>query len=251
LPPALPTAAPFANIIPACNITDDCPESLNQCERYFCNASSTCELEPGLDCNDNNQCTIDSCSAANGCDHLPLNCSQNENCDPFDGKCKPSESLRPCIAVIDESDMPNATVNSKWSSFRASFPDRPFCLLRPIKSYFLNLPTKPDFLSDPRTIYSNVTRDEGDPLLTSDWFTICGISVLNSTGVDFVGLFIDESGSMNISTVRASYEKFLGDLTAANLSHCTVTNRFEDWITPFSTTLGEIGGGGECVVNRL
>ena len=140
-------------------------------------------------------------------------------------------------------------MNAIWAPFRAGYPDRPFCLLRPLNSGFLNLPTEPDFLSDPRIIYANVSRDEGDPSLASDWFSVCGISKFNSTGVDFVGLFIDESGSMTLDTVRASYEKFLGDLNAANLTHCTVFNGVEDWITPFNTTLGEIGGGGECVVN--
>ena len=141
-------------------------------------------------------------------------------------------------------------MNSKWAPFRARYSDRPFCLLRPLKDQYLNLPTEPDFLSDPRTIFSNVSRDEGVPSLASDWFSICGISKFNSTGIDFVGLFIDESGSMTLNTVRSSYEKFLGDLNVANLTHCTVTNRAEDWITPFDTVLGEIGGGGECVVNN-
>ena len=141
-------------------------------------------------------------------------------------------------------------VNSKWASFRNSYPDRPFCLLRPENTYgYLNLPTEPDFLSDSRTIYEVVNRDEGETQDASDWYTICDLSRFNSTGVDFVGLFIDVSGSMTLSTVRASYDRFLTDLSAANLTYCSVDDPNEDWITLFDTTLGNIGGGGQCVEN--
>jgi hypothetical protein len=42
---------------------------------------------------------------------------------------------------------------------------------------------------------------------------------------------------MTLSTVRASYDDFLDDLAAANLTIAQVFNGQERWITPFLTTL--------------
>ena len=126
-------------------------------------------------CNDNNVCTIDSCSSTSSsnddddtttmeCTHTPVTCGDNEACDTIDGLCKNSDSLRPCIAVIDESDsFTDDVMDAKWASFRNQFPTRPFCLLQPISSSsdYLYFPTQPDFLTDPRVTYAVVNRDNG------------------------------------------------------------------------------------------
>ena len=82
-----------------------------------------------------------------------------------------------------------------------------------------------------------VNRDGGNAELASDWFNACQLSDLSPSSIQFVGLFIDTSGSMTLNTVRASYDKFLVDLAAAGLTFAQVFNNQERWIDPFLTTL--------------
>lgn len=169
-----------------------------------------------------------------------------KRCDPVDGSCRTIERLTPCIAIIDESDnYSDEEIDTMWANFRTLYPLRQFCLLQPQNTgYRLHLPD--GFVSDTRATWAQVNRDNGDPTQASDWFTACGLGILANSGIDFVGLFIDESGSMTSYTVSASLAKFEADLTAASLTYCEVYDSTEDWITPFSTTLGEKGGGGSC-----
>lgn len=97
-------------------------------------------------------------------------------------------------------------------------------------------------------VFATVNRDNGDPALASDWLGSCNYTDLAVSGIDFIGLFVDESGSMTRATVQASLNKFYADLTAASLTYCSVFDGTEDWITPFDTLLGSVGGGGSCVV---
>jgi hypothetical protein len=176
--------------------------------------------------------------------------SSNEVCDTIDGLCKDADAVRPCVAVIDESDSyTDDHINRKWLSFRTRFPTRPFCLLQPIdpdNGAYLYFPTQPDFLTDPRVTYAVVNRDEGDVSYTMDWLSLCGYQDIARTGIDFISFFIDESGSMDRTTVAASLLKFTNDLIVANLTYCLVYDTNEDWITPFDTELGSVGGGGAC-----
>jgi hypothetical protein len=217
-----------------------------------CNVTSgVCGNGPALDCDDNNLCTTDTCDSVTGCIHTPLVCGENEACDRITGTCEVIENIRPCIAVIDESDsFSDSAINAKWMSFRTNFPSRPFCLLQPLEPSYSRIfkPTTPDFLSDPRVVFATVNRDNGNTALASDWLAACNYTDLATSGIDFVGLFVDESGSMTRTTVQASLNKFFADLTAASLTYCSVFNGSEDWITPFDTLLGTVGGGGACVV---
>jgi hypothetical protein len=200
-------------------------------------------------CDDKNACTVDTIDPIKGCIHTPVACGQSEACDKISGTCVAIDKLRPCIAVIDESDkFSDIAIDAKWAAFRANFPDRFFCLLQPFNpaSSRIYFPTNPDFLSDPRVTFAKVNRDAGDPALASDWLTTCGYDDFSATGIDFIGLFVDESGSMYRSTVQASLDKLDIDLADAGLTYCSVFNPTEDWITPFDTTLGAIGGGGAC-----
>ena len=52
-----------------------------------------------------------------------------------------------------------------------------------------------------------------------------------------IALFIDTSGSMNMGTIQASYNKFVAKLNEKNITITTVTNNSEDWITPFLVDL--------------
>jgi hypothetical protein len=186
-----------------------------------------------------------------GCISRPISCGVNEACDRITGSCEAKDSLRPCIAVIDETDIADSEIDAKWRSFRTNFPKRPFCLLQPFNpdcTSGLYQPTNPNFLSDPRAIFSIVNRDEGDVTLASNWLKVCNYTDLAVSGIDFIGLFIDESGSMSRTTVQASLDKFFMDLNATRLTYCLVYDGSEDWITPFNTLLGSVGGGGYCAV---
>lgn len=168
-----------------------------------------------------------------------------ERCDPLDGVCKLLDSIVPCIAVIDESDnFPDSHFDTQWATFRTDYPDRPFCLLRPLDplSAQPRLYVPPAFLNDTRTIYANVSRDnEGvnsfvQPV-PSDWFSLCGFGIYNESTIEFVGRFVDVSGSMTAVTVSESLALFDRNVASAGLTIRVVSNTQEDWITPFLTTL--------------
>ena len=100
---------------------------------------------------------------------------------------------------------------------------------------FYNDTLSPDGID--RTIAKVVNRDGGNPDLVSDWFDACELGRLSPASVGFIGLFIDTSGSMRLSTVLASRDQFLLDVEAANLAIAQVFNGAERWIDPFLTTL--------------
>jgi hypothetical protein len=155
-----------------------------------------------------------------------------------------------CISVIDESNqlVPNVgspedaqQIEADWNSFRSNYPNRPFYLLQPIETGY----TKSDVLIPsgvddtaplPGLFYSQVSRDEGDDLLVSDWFTICGLSTYPVNTL--ISLFIDTSGSMKLSTVQASYDKFLTDCADAGLVIAGNTqNKTERWVEPHNLSI--------------
>jgi hypothetical protein len=80
-----------------------------------------------------------------------------------------------------------------------------------------------------------VNRDDSNPGYESDWFAICDIDTLPEGSS--IALFIDTSGSMTMSTIQASYNKFVAKLNEKNITITTVTNSNEDWITPFIVDL--------------
>ena len=97
---------------------------------------------------------------------------------------------------------------------------------------------------------ATVNRDGDSPgTEPSDWFTLCNLATYSSTlsTVDFVGVFLDTSGSMTAATVQASLTKFKNDAAAAGLTISAVCNRAENWVTPFVTTLAP-GGSGTCTL---
>mmetsp|Transcript_21971 Transcript_21971/g.40974 ORF Transcript_21971/g.40974 Transcript_21971/m.40974 type:complete len:230 (-) Transcript_21971:240-929(-) len=171
-----------------------------------------------------------------------------EGCDPFDGLCKTIDGVVPCIAIIDETDGfgTPAVVDEAWDTFRTRFPDRPFCLLRPVNNEYLSDPyggfyLPPSFLNDPRVAFFNVSRDdEGmDSFVPgpSDWFDLCGFSLYEGSDVAYIGKFLDVSGSMTLSTVAPSNDLFDASVANAGLEIREVFNSEENWIEPFLTTL--------------
>ena len=126
-----------------------------------------------------------------------------------------------------------------WSTFRQLYPSRPFCLLIPTPNANGQLDPPGNFKTDPNARYfTNVVRDNGSAQLASDWYTMCGLDIYAGTNtVKWVGLFIDNSGSMTEPEVRASRDLLVNKLNAIGVQIKTVVNGNENWITPFTTTL--------------
>ncbi len=136
--------------------------------------------------------------------------------------------------MIDEDEsFGNPNQATLWSEFRTAYPFRPFCLLVPSDGSNMQVPSA--FLTDlnARVIY-NVVRDYGVVGAAMDWYTMCGLSAYY---VDWVGLFIDDSGSMIESNVAASRDLLYSTLESNNISVQKVVNSNENWILPFMTTL--------------
>ncbi len=165
-------------------------------------------------------------------------CQANFSCDPKDGACKSDNQLVPCIAVIDEdSNISNEA--ALWTTFRQLYPSRPFCLLIPTPNANGQLDPPANFRADPNVkFFFNVVRDNGNAQSAMDWYTMCGLDIYAGTNtVKWVGLFIDNSGSMTESQVAASRDLLANKLTAIGVQIKKVVNGNEDWITPFTTTL--------------
>lgn len=157
---------------------------------------------------------------------------------------------RICIAVIDESNNgDNAPSIAEYNTFRETFPNRKHFLLQPVSSGAAN--TSALMISALESIYISgfgtdtslngneikvhpVNRDQGIAENASDWFDIVGIQTGSITKL---ALFVDVSGSMTLSTVLASYNKFIGTCTAAGITVRQESNQQEDWIEPFSGIL--------------
>ena len=77
-----------------------------------------------------------------------------------------------------------------------------------------------------------VNRDSGDANNVSDWYTICGLDKLPNNSK--VAIFIDQSGSMTMNTIAASYDLLMSKLQARNMDVITKTDMNEDWISPFT-----------------
>ena len=80
-----------------------------------------------------------------------------------------------------------------------------------------------------------VNRDNGNPDNITDWYKLCNIDDIPDGSS--IAVFIDTSGSMNMSTIQASYDAFLAKLNARNITVTSVTNSSEDWISPFLVDL--------------
>lgn len=137
----------------------------------------------------------------------------------------------------------DADITATWNSFRSTYPSRPFCLLQPQhpNTNYNRLYQPPGFVAElgTKTTFAIVNRDDVSRYPASDWYTICNLAAIAGpfTSIKFVGVFIDDSGSMTTSTVAQSKYLFETRVAAAGLSIQTVVNIQEDWITPFLTTL--------------
>ena len=125
----------------------------------------------------------------------------------------------PCISVIDESSPTQAIINDDWDAFKAKWPNRPFNIMQVERGANtqnwsgLKLPSSTNYPLDYNL--SLVNSDNGLEYRASDWFNLANLGgyVAGTT----VTLWIDISGSMNVATVQASYDKFVADCATAGL----------------------------------
>lgn len=154
-----------------------------------------------------------------------------------------------CISVIDESignqarnnyntnppPAPNPqsvtssaqAIANDWAWFRSEYPDREFWLLQPGRS-FPDLLRPASYINDPLTNTFTVNRDNGSAANRSDWFAICNLQ--SQPPGAYVALWLDISGSMTLSTVRASYDYFFQRCADAEINIVlTVSDQGERW----------------------
>lgn len=145
-----------------------------------------------------------------------------------------------CIAVIDEAD--SFTIDQfydKWANFRSNWPNRLHYILQPTatgiaQTSILNVPSNYDSGFGTSILVKGVNRDNGISTNASDWFGLVGLVTETDTNV---ALFIDESGSMTLTTVQASYDRFISSCNSASITIRTESNSSEDWIEPFTGIL--------------
>ena len=160
------------------------------------------------------------------------------------------------VAVIDEDDSQQVSaMANNWTTFRNSYPNRCFHLLEPYPTNAYTTRSTPNGvnsalaiptafineLSAGTTFHARVSRNlhssVPDP---SDWWDLIGASVLPSGAK--IGLCIDNSGSMTVTTVQASLDLFEQKAAAAGVTitpgvnanntsyYCTGMN-VEEWIS--------------------
>ena len=122
----------------------------------------------------------------------------------------------PCIAVIDETSPSQEIINDDWTAFRNRWPSRPFNIFRVPRSSGNYSGVKVPSVAPTDYNVANVTRDDATSEGSiSDWFALANLSGFPAGTT--VTLWIDNSGSMNTETVRASFNKLARDCTAAGL----------------------------------
>ena len=158
------------------------------------------------------------------------------------------------VAVIDEDDSQNLNaMTAKWTTFRNTYPDRCFHLLEPYLTYTvrsnpnsiassINIPNAfINELSAGTTFHARVNRDDVPGVQNSaDWWDLIGADVLPSGAK--IGLCIDNSGSMTVTTVQASLDLFeqkaaaagvtiIPGIQAQNTNYYCINMNQEEWIS--------------------
>ena len=143
------------------------------------------------------------------------------------GEPIPNQLNLVCIAVIDEND--GLATDTEWAEFRTAFPSREFYLLQPHSPPFppgdLYVPAA--FANDNLASRIFVSREPN----FEDWFATT--QLFTKPRRTQVILFVDQSGSMTIESVRSSYDFFVTQCDNAGLYVTTVTDSNENYIAPF------------------
>jgi hypothetical protein len=79
-----------------------------------------------------------------------------------------------------------------------------------------------------------VKRDGGNKGNISDWYSLCNLD--NIPNGSKVVVFIDSSGSMNMNTVKSSYELLVQKLNERKIKVILIENPNENWISAFDSS---------------
>ena len=147
---------------------------------------------------------------------------------------RPTVFNPPCVSVIDENN--SLSVDNQWIGFTSSHPARQFNLMRVSPHSGLgtpssNLPGVAEYFR----MY-DVNRDNGMTTSRSDWYELAGFESLANSGA-LISLWIDTSGSMDMSSVQASYNLFIERCNSAGISVETTTGYGENYIGAFVNEL--------------
>lgn len=177
------------------------------------------------------------------CDCSKVSCAVGKKCDPYSCLCFDEDLLAPCVAVIDEDDDFNCnnwngntpcTQEDLWDLFRQEYRYRPFCLLIPADEANDPLSLPDNFLNDGNKVIKYGIDRNG---AIEDWASYCELDGYTSNNVQFIGLFVDNSGSMYRSTVQNSIDQLYDDCGDQGMEVKEVYNADENWILPFLTSL--------------
>lgn len=190
-------------------------------------------LPPG----DPNACTYDH--------RIPCDpCIDGDFCDSMAGVCREGNQLVPCIAIIDEDSSIRTRAFTRWSNFRREYPHRLFCLVVPTEGCCGTLNPPSNFMSEVAegsgrtTLVKHIARDNGNPSLATNLYEACRLNLAGGPdNVPFVGVFVDNSGSMYAEDVRATVDLLDEMLSDLGMTKRTIVNSNENWIDPFRTDL--------------
>ena len=148
---------------------------------------------------------------------------------------RPTVYNPPCVSVIDEND--GYSVDNQWIGFTSAHPARQFNLMK-VPSGYAGLGTPSSNLPGVTEYFRmyNVNRDSGMTSMRSDWFELAGFESLANSGA-LISLWIDTSGSMDMSSVQASYNLFIEKCNSAGISVETTTGYGENYIGAFVNEL--------------
>ena len=148
---------------------------------------------------------------------------------------RPTVFNPPCVSVIDENDGGN--VDNQWIGFTSAHPARQFNLMR-VPSGYAGLGTPSSNLPGVAEYFRmyDVNRDNGMTTSRSDWYELAGFESIANSGA-LISLWIDTSGSMDMSSVQASYNLFIERCNSAGITVETTTGYGENYIGAFVNEL--------------
>ena len=149
----------------------------------------------------------------------------------------------PCIGVIDETSPGQGTLDNDWASFRSAWPNRPFWLMSVARS---NNNWSGVKIPSNMSSYPNPLTNNNVPRWGGDWFTLAGLSQYPQGST--VALFVDNSGSMTVSTVSQAISMFEANCSAAGITIIRRYNPAERYVLPF---IADLIGSGTTTTSTL
>lgn len=175
---------------------------------------------------------VETCNAPTGAPSQPPTfITETPSASPSVGVATTNELL-PVVSVIDFTLTSPEAIADSWTSFRAAYPERFFCLLQPRTHDSDDIHVPLDFIFDNHTAYVKINVDYGESFYQSDWYDLCGI--VRSESIDVVTMVPLYMG-LNEELVEASLEFFERMVTSkiGTVSEASPNFLF-NWIDPLN-----------------